>query len=599
MALFDHIARSWPRLVAAALIATLAVTIVVAARVARHARDRVAFAAAVERETGLRLHGVGDLEPVLLPSPGLRARAVSVGAAGALRHAEIDALTVHLDLPQLLLGRVRVSAVTLASARLALDPARPFSGRLRAAAARDERRLDTVRLRDVAVTFGEGADAPAPLRILDGDLHWRDAEAPVAFSGAVLWRDVAAEIALWAQRPVELWNGRPSAVLARLRSAPLSVEAQGEVAEGLGFRGHIDAVAADLRALADLRIFDAPQLRVVGAAAVKAEAALTNRGLSFANAAIRLDGNLFEGSFSLRHDEGRPSLAATLAAPDLDVSAWLAGAPALFDADAEGRPVWSARPLDWAREAAADLDLRISARRLRLPPYEASDVALAVLMKSGRLELTVSEASGYGGAARGRLRVAPNAGRVETRGALTLTDIDLAQLPAPEAGRRRLGGVVAGQASFKAQGATPRQLAASLDGRLNARLVRGEVAGLDLEHLVLRPDRAAPIIVDPAKARTTFDVASLNLRALAGAILIDDARLSGPAVEATARGGVDLAALAGSVRIEAAPAGAGSAPQRTRAFYLGGPLFDLQTLPDPLAPEAGAPPREGFPPWIK
>ena len=597
MALFDHIARFWPRLIAAAAALALVVAAVVAVRVVRHAQDRAAFISAVERETGLRLNGVGVLEPAFWPSPGLRARNVSVGAAGALRSAEIDALTVHLDLPQLLLGRVRVAAVTLAAARLNFDPTRPISARLRAAAARDERRLDTLRLRDVTLAFADGA---SPLHVVSGEAHWRDADAPIAFSGAVVWRDVPADIALWAQRPVELWNGRPSALLVHVVSAPASIEAQGEFVEGLGFRGHVDARAADLRKLADLGVFDAPQLRGVGAASVKAEAALTNRGLSFANASIRLDGAAFEGSFSLRHDEGRPSLAATLASPDLDVSAWVAAAPKLFNRDAAGRRSWSPDRIDWRREAAADLDLRISATRLRLPPYEANDVALAVLMKGGRLELTISEARGYGGAARGRLRVAPTPGGVETKGALTLNDVDLGLLPSSRTGRRRLTGVLSGQLSFEAQGETPKALAASLDGRLSARLTRGEIGGLDLEHVVLRPGRRFPVIVGADAARTTLDDASVNLRSVAGAVLLDDARLRGPAVDAVARGGFDLPALTGSLRLEAKAAGAVDAQQAPPVFYLGGSVFDLQALPDPLAMEPNAPPPiTGFPPWTK
>lgn len=598
MGIFDHIARFWPRLIAVAAALALVVGAVVAARVVRHAQDRMAFIAAIERETGLRVRGVGELEPAFWPSPGLRARSVSIGPGGALRQASIDALTVHLDLPQLLLGRVRVAAVTLASAQLTIDPERPFAPRLRAAAARGERRLDTLRLRDVAIAFGDAAGARAPLRVVSGELHWRDAEAPASFAGSIIWRDEPAQVALWAQAPVEIWNGRPSALLARVRSAPLFVEAEGEYAEGLGFRGHVDVRSEELRRLAEIGLLDAPQLHGVGAVAVKAEAALTNRGLSFANASIRLDGSTFEGSFSLRHDEGRPSLAATLASPDLDVSAWAKAAPKLMLQRAGGKPAWSVDPLDWRREAAADLDLRISASHLRLPPYEAHDVALAVLMKRGRLELTVSEASGYGGAARGRLRVAPIDDGVEAKGAIALTDVDLGQLPARGSGPRALTGVVTGQFTFETSGATPKALAGALDGRLNAKLVKGEVAGLDLEHLVLRPGRFFPVIVRANAARTTYDEASVALRAVSGAIMLDEARLRGPAVDAVARGGFDLPALTGSVRLEARATGAASAKPAT-IFYLGGSIFDLQTLRDPLGESASQQSLPGFPPWAR
>jgi uncharacterized protein involved in outer membrane biogenesis len=182
---------------------------------------------------------------------------------------------------------------------------------------------------------------------------------------------------------------------------------------------------------------------------------------------------------------------------------------------------------------------------------------------------------------------------------MALADIDLGQTPEPPSGRRRLRGVLSGQLSFEAKGATPRALAAALDGRLTAKLEKGEIGGLDLEHLVLRPNRRLPVIVAPETARTTLDSASLHLRAMAGAVMVDDARLRGPAVEAVARGGLDLAALSGSVRLETRAVGeAATAPPPV--FYLGGSLFDLQTLPDPLGPEgAEAPPAAGFPPFAR
>ena len=79
-------------------------------------------------------------------------------------------------------------------------------------------------------------------------------------------------------------------------------------------------------------------------------------------------------------------------------------------------------------------------------------------------------------------------------------------------------------------------------------------------------------------------------------ILIDEARLRGPAVNAVGRGGFNLAALSGSVRIEARAAGVADTKATPSVFYLGGSVFDLKTLPDPLQAAPGGTPRPGFPP---
>lgn len=588
----DPLARLWPRFLAAALGLAALASAAVGTRVSERASDPLALVAALERETGLRVRGVTSLEPAFWPSPGLRAHDVSLSGDGVLREAEISALTVHLSLLDLLIGRLRVGAVTIEGARVLLDTSRRVAPSVRAAAARGRRRLDTVRMRDLTLRLAGPGAALGTLRLPEADLHWRDADAPASLVGRVAWRDIEGSAALWVQSPVDLWNGRTSVILARLTSTALTFNAQGEYAEGLGYRGYVSARSDDLRALEASGMVETPLLRNVSKAKLRADVALTHHGASFTAASIGVGPDIFEGSMTLRRDEGRPSLSATLAAAKLNLTPWLGAVPRLLTHDAHGERVWSRVPLAVGEDARLDLDLRVSAAQLSLGRYKASDVALAVLLKRGRFDLTVSDANGYGGAARGRLSLGPKGGRLEARGALQLSDVDLSQLPRQGAARTRLRGVVSGQLSFDAYGDDVAQMAAHLDGRLVATLREGEIAGLDLEHVLRRPSRLGSVIVRTTMARTSFDAASLSLRATGGVAMINDASLSGPGVVANARGAIDLARLTASLRLEAAPAGAGGAAAPRPVFYLAGPLDRLEMRPDPLAAPGPAP----FPP---
>lgn len=585
----DPLARLWPRFLAAALGLAAVASAAVSARVSERASNPRALVAAIERETGLRVRGVVALEPAFWPSPGLRARNVGLSGDGVLREAEIAALTAHLSLFDLIVGRLRIGAVTIEGARVLLDPDRGVAPAVRAAAARDARRLDTVRMRDLSLRLAGAGAALGTLRVAEADLHWRDAAAPASLEGRIAWRGVEGSAAVWVQNPVDLWNGRPSVVLARLVSPAITVRAQGEYVDGYGYRGQVSARSDDLRALEASGLVETPLLRNVAKAKLRADVALTHHGASFTRAAVSLGGASFEGSLTVRRDEGRPSLSATLASGDLDLSPWLGVAPRLFARDPEGGRVWSRAPLALGDGARLDLDLRVSAAQLMLGRYKASDVALAVLLKRGRLDVTVSDATGYGGSARGRLSLGPKDGRLEAKGALQLNDVDLSLLPRQSAPRAPLRGVVAGQLSFDAFGDNAAQMAEHLEGRLAATLRDGEIAGLDLEHVLRRPARATSVIVRTTAARTSFDTAFLSLRAAGGVAMINDASLDGPGVVASARGAIDLPRLSASLRLETAAAGVGAQVPPRAIFYLAGPLDRLEMRPDPLAAPTPAP----------
>ena len=50
--------------------------------------------------------------------------------------------------------------------------------------------------------------------------------------------------------------------------------------------------------------------------------------------------------------------------------------------------------------AHSELDLRISAAKLRYGGVQADDAAMSVLLKGGRMELTIADAQAYKGTSR-------------------------------------------------------------------------------------------------------------------------------------------------------------------------------------------------------
>ena len=98
---------------------------------------------------------------------------------------------------------------------------------------------------------------------------------------------------------------------------------------------------------------------------------------------MSLDGNDYEGNFAVESENGLPRFSGTLASDLLDVTPFLPGLPEPSGAEA----LWNHQALDLSDLGFADLDLRISASRLRLYEMEVDNAALSLVTKPGLIDL--------------------------------------------------------------------------------------------------------------------------------------------------------------------------------------------------------------------
>jgi len=135
----------------------------------------------------------------------------------------------------------------------------------------------------------------------------------------------------------------------------------------------------------------------------------SRKRISLDNASLSFGDRGAKGSLALDLSDESARLEGTLAYDTLDVTPMWTAARGRREAAAHTGEAGAlvALPLPGNAGRALDLDVRLSADRLRAGAFEAGPVALAVTAQSGRLSLDVAELALFGGNAIARVEIDP------------------------------------------------------------------------------------------------------------------------------------------------------------------------------------------------
>ena len=514
------------------------------------------IATQVRVTTGLTLATPGRTRFDLLPSPRIKMASVHVSDPSGTLTIDAETLEGEVRLLPLLVGRLELASATLTKPRLVIDldgrPVPPDSLIGRAihahagAAAGGDQRLGAVTLVDGTATLVSRAPRHLPqFSDIDMTVDWRDLDSPATLTGTMRVADTAADVAAWVEQPSALMRGDRSAATLRLRSAPLDLTASGDVtaAATTSFKGQLTASAPSLAGLVALcgkpGALPAPfaNLTLNGDATVAVDhaGAVT---LNLPSLHLTADGNTYEGTLAYQGAD-TPLLSGTLATDQLALQPFLARLPPLLGparawSDATMMPATAPGPLQ--------LDMRISASHLRLPPIMIDDAALSVMTRGERIEIGLNEATAYGGALKGRLSIGTASGGLSLRGAGSLDGADASAMGWDLVGRQVAAGALSGSGAFETGGDAVAGLMANLKGWARGTAADGDLTGADLG-LGLRAiargrsDEAAAAL---SAGRTPFRTLSFDMRLDGGVATIGEATMQGRDTSVTAGGSIDI-----------------------------------------------------------
>lgn len=558
-----------------------------APKLAPEARLHAEALSVLEAATGLPVAIEGEVRFEVLPWPALEISGLTVGPSEGSGLAVPQARIV-LELMPLLTGTARADHVELDTPELTLaqrladeDALAPLLLRLAVTPVAGEMRVSGGRIRVIDSQGDLAAEAG-----FDGRLRWRGGSS-AAVVGRVLWRGEPIDVDATFSQIAALIEGRGLKVSASASAPPGTLAYEGTLgfSGGVSAAGTVKIAANSVRRTLQWLGADAPTEGGFGRFALSADLAANGPSIALSRARLELDGNVSEGGFNVRVENGRAQVQGSLAADTLDLSPY--GQVSL--AGPEGTD-WSREPIDLSRFRLLDLDLRLSAAELRVSGTHLQRLAASAVMRGGRLSLAIGEAEGWQGIFRASAQIAPaatattfadRATGAEIRVELACEDVTLARALADLFRVQRLEGTGSFRVAASGTGDSIAEILRGLDGSFEITGANGALVGVDAMRILTRlAQRPLSGVGSLRGGRTAFDSFSADATIRGGvaelaSLALDSSRIAvrmnGTSVLAT--GDLDLA---GTAELKDSSAGAAFA----LPFVVKGDWDEPDLLPD-------------------
>ncbi|GGK38628.1 AsmA family protein [Salinarimonas ramus] len=554
---------------------------------------REAVARQLARELGIDMPVTGRTTIAFLPAPRVKFEDMRLATTDGTPLVDGGALRGQLAWAPLVLGRIRLTEVSLAQARVLVpvdaqgrSPWDPALARLDARLADDEGdAIGTLGLVDTTIVYSDAATGRREI-VRDADLvlSWPNAAGPLSLSGSAALRGETMQIALSGLVPAQLVAGASSPLDLRLTGRLGRLSIAGTIATGRDSPWLTGRVSFETRMARDVLAWSGTRLPLgpsIGPLSLEGDANGVGRTLSFSALRLGLGGDPMEGALTARYQDGRLGISGTLAAGSLDVDRF--AAPVVVASD----PASSQRraPLGLTQHAAADLDLRLSASEARIGGARLTDVAMAVLVTKGKIETSVSRAGLAGGEVRGRFTLSDLGDMIEMRLEAEGSGVDLGPL-GRDLGSAWIAGPATGEIALVGTGRHAEELLGTLAGEVAVEVAPGEFVGVDLAEALRRFERQPLTATRTLRSgRTPFTRAAARLDVLDGVGTLVDSGFESPQLSGMLEGTVSLAArrIDAKAAVESVtPVGEGNLISAL-TFGFRGPLTDVTLVPDAKA----------------
>ena len=556
-------------------------------------------AATVRDAVAKEIHAVTGLDPVLRGG-----MSVSLFPSGTVTFHNVvlgedhrgdpglvaDELTARLRYFPLLAGRIEIAGVTLVRPTITVSflpgGRTNWSGLIEALARAlrpDPERtasFSEIGIQDGTVVVhqaGGGKDTPERLDGVQFQLAWPSISRSFGANGRFVWHDEPIEASFTLSDFLAALSGEHSGIKVRLTGAPMKAAFDGAMSAQptLKIDGTLSIETPSLRDA--LRWTDARRLPFGGFGhfALRGHSSMSGGAVSLSNVNVELDGNMAEGVITLSTD--RRTVQGTLAADTLDVTPYLSGVHFL----AANERNWDQLPITLNGLSDSDLDLRISARSIKVGSAQLGRTAVAANLRGGKFDVTIGESEAFGGTAKGSIGLASADSGVAVTTRVAFVDVDLEACLGQVFGLRRLEG--RGNVALNIEGSGPSVLAVTntLSGTASLNAHSGALAGINVEQLLRRLERR-PLSGngDFRSGRTPFDQLVLTLKIEQGQVSVDDMHMTGPAVRLSVGGQVSVPTRDLDLKGVATLASTETANEFDLPFVVQGPWDDPIMLPD-------------------
>jgi AsmA protein len=552
---------------------------------------REAVKAQIRAVTGLDPVLRGPVDVSLFPSGTVSLADVVLGDAdGQAPPLAAERLIAQLRIVPLLMGRIEIASIVLdhphISVAIAPDGRTNWSPLLAALAnalkpADRAAAFTEIRVENGAITIQDaGHELVEELTKVDLSLAWPSISRTFGAAGTFSWRNEPVDASVTISDFLAALTGDSSGLKLRLSGAPLALAFEGVMSDtpSLKVDGTLSAQAASLRdALRWTGDTPAPD-GGFGRFTLKGQARMVGGAIALSGVNVELDGNAAEGVLTYAAN-GLRTWQGTLAADDLDLSPYVSAVHLTNDNARE----WDPMPIGLEGLTGFELDLRLSAARVRIGRVRIGRTAVAASLRGGKLMVTVGEAQAFNGVITGSLTLAKSATGAEVKSDMQFTDVDLDACLGELIGLRRIEGKGNLNIGLEGAGASVLNLTRNLSGSVTLVSQQGAIAGINVEQVLRRLERRPLSGADLRNGRTPYDKLNVALKIVNGAVTIEDATVDGASVRIGLEGGASIPArdldLKGTASLLNGPNDVAFA----LPFVVAGPWDEAIPLPDPAA----------------
>lgn len=572
----------------AAALATLAVlTMAAAPWTTSSAPLKDAIARQLRDAYGLDLTAAGRSTIALLPVPRLKLEDVALTTAEGTALVRGGHLRGELGILPLLVGRIELSEVSLHGSRI--DVELDATGQTAWSAPVDKLRAGVADVAAPAPHVGRlivtgsylvfrdaRTDAEAVIRDINLTASWPALAGAVNVAGSFVWRGEPIDLTITSIRPSALFAGRasPFVVQAGASSGRIRLSGDANLGDDPRVVGRTVFSTPSLRNFLSWAGMGAPLGGLTRALTVEGDFTLDRRGASWPAVRLTVGGDRLDGALGVRFGGERPLTAGTLAADRLDLSDFFA--PLAKSRTPDGQ--WSLEPFDVGPlTIGGDLDLRVSASNARIGSLRLEDMAANVMLRQGRVDVTLARATLNGGVVKGRLGVAAAAYGLDMRAQGSFERVDSAAAMNDLGQGGWISGLAQGQFAFEGTGETAADLIRQSHGRATLAIRSGEI-GIGLLDLARRAERqpTAPSL-DWRGGRTSFDQAQIAMTIANGLVEVVEGGLTAANLRAAVQGRASLTEQTVAIRTTVESGANGTAAPL--GVEIGGSWNDLRAAP--------------------
>ena len=328
-----------------------------------------------------------------------------------------------------------------------------------------------------------------------------------------------------------------------ITSPALTVNFTGRLAtaEKLNLAGAIDATSPDLRLLA--KWLGSEISGTTGLKNFSLAGALDSKGVEFnlSKASIALDGMVANGDVGLDLTRKIPRLSATLSTDLFTLDPYLAAKSAGTTGQGSANGGWDTSGLAFNGLRSVEGNLSLSAFQVRWSGAEFGPAEMSAILKEGKLQTAIQDASLYGGKASASITLDGTQDSPALQLALDAQAVKGEKFFEEFAGVNWLAGNTDLKVSLSVAGHNQQEMMSTLNGSFNIAVSDGEITGLNIVDMISKVGNAlSDGWGEGLENLSSFDSATASFLIRDGLAQSTDVKVESSAFQVSGGGEIDM-----------------------------------------------------------